>query len=121
MGAYWHRPLNGLGDNRESLGAQPAFRARLPELRDLPDPDQCQPFRLPGTFSDAVGRRSRADVCSGCACRPRTYPRGLDARLRPGRPRPLDQARLPTLNLALSQRRFGPDPPFHPTLRLLFA
>ena len=34
--------------------------------------------------------------------------RGVDACLRPGRPSPLDQTRLPTLNLALSQRRFSP-------------
>ena len=39
-----YRPLNGLGDNGEHLGTQLALRARLPELRDLPDPDQRQPF-----------------------------------------------------------------------------
>jgi hypothetical protein len=44
MGAYWYRPLNGLGDHGERLGTQHALRARLPELRDLPDPDQHQPF-----------------------------------------------------------------------------
>ena len=29
--------LNGLGDNREFLGAQPPLRARLPKLCNLPD------------------------------------------------------------------------------------
>ena len=40
-----------------SIWALNCSSARLPELRDLPDPDQRQPFRLSATFSDAVGGR----------------------------------------------------------------
>jgi len=85
-----------------------AFRTRLPELRDLPDPDHRQSFWLSATFSDAVGRRSRAEACGGCHCGPRNYPPGVAACLRPGRPRPLDQTRLPTSNLAPALRLLWP-------------
>lgn len=66
-------------------------------------PSDCQQL-FQTQLADARGRRLTAVG----HCGPRTCPRGVDACLRPGRPSPLDQTRLPTLNLALSHRRFSP-------------
>ena len=41
------------------LGAELALPARLPELRDLPDPDQRNSIRLSAVVSDAVPAQAR--------------------------------------------------------------
>ena len=69
MGAYWYRPLNRLGDHGGHLGTELALRARISELRDLPDPDQCQPSDCQQLFqtqlADARERRITAVAIVG--------------------------------------------------------
>jgi hypothetical protein len=102
-----HNALRGSGPGQKPAFDDALARVGCPDRRiDRLCITCCSPF------SDAVGRRSRAEAYGSCHCGPRTYPRGVDACLRPGRPSPLDQTRLPTLNLAVPQRRFGPKSTF---------